>query len=281
MPLLLFLLGAGAAVLSHLAPFPMLLDVTDRTVWRMAHAPDDRVIYLTYDDGPNPAATPALLDVLAREQASATFFVIDRHLTDETASIVARMFDEGHAVALHSHTRRKMFMRPQALADTLQAAAGRIERLAGGRPCRAFRPHGGGRSGEMLAGLERIDYTLVGWTFRLWDWDWFRRPDPERLADRLARRVSPGAIVVIHDGHHENPRADRQYAVYAVRATALLVPQLRERGFRFGKICGADGVVQAAEGQASGFGLQASGHEPSAQSPEPQSPGPKAQSRKP
>jgi peptidoglycan/xylan/chitin deacetylase (PgdA/CDA1 family) len=243
MALLLFLLGAGAAVLSHLAPFPMLLDVTDRSVWRMTHAPGDRVIYLTYDDGPNPAATPALLDVLAREQVPATFFVIDRHLTGETAPIVARMFDEGHAVALHSHTRRKMFMRPQSLADTLQAAAGRIERLAGGRPCRAFRPHGGGRSGQMLAGLERIDYTLVGWTFRLWDWDWFRRPDPSRLARRLARRVSPGAIVVIHDGHHENPRADRQYAV---RATALLVPLLRERGFRFGKICGADGNVQAA-----------------------------------
>lgn len=243
MPLLLLLLGAGAVVLSHLAPFPMLLDVTERTVWRMPHASDDEVVYLTYDDGPNPAATPALLDVLAAAEVRATFFVIDRHLTAETAPIVARMFAEGHAVALHSHTRRKMFMRPQALADTLQEAAGRIERLAGGRPCRAFRPHGGGRSGEMLAGLERIDYTLVGWTFRLWDWDWFRRPDPERLAWRLARRISPGAIVVIHDGHHENPRADRQYAV---RATALLVPQLRERGFRFGTICGADGRVQAA-----------------------------------
>jgi peptidoglycan/xylan/chitin deacetylase (PgdA/CDA1 family) len=243
MPLLLLLLGAGAVVLSHLAPFPMLLDVTERTVWRMPHARDDQVVYLTYDDGPNPAATPALLDVLAAAEVSATFFVIDRHLTADTAPLVARMFDEGHAVALHSHTRRKMFMRPRALAATLQQAADRIERLGGGRPCRAFRPHGGGRSGEMLAGLERIDYTLVGWTFRLWDWDWFRRPDPERLARRLARRISPGAIVVIHDGHHENPRADRQYAV---RATALLVPQLRERGFRFGTICGADGRVQAA-----------------------------------
>ena len=181
--------------------------------------------------------------MLRKHEVSATFFVLDRHLTRETLPILRRAFEEGHAVALHSHTRRKMFMRPQALADTLQEAAGRIERLAGGRPCRAFRPHGGGRSGEMLAGLERIDYTLVGWTFRLWDWDWFRRPDPERLAWRLARRISPGAIVVIHDGHHENPRADRQYAV---RATALLVPQLRERGFRFGTICGADGRVVAA-----------------------------------
>ena len=85
MPLLLLLLGAGAVVLSHLAPFPMLLDVTERTVWRMPHAPDDEVVYLTYDDGPNPAATPALLDVLAAAEVPATFFVIDRHLTAETA----------------------------------------------------------------------------------------------------------------------------------------------------------------------------------------------------
>jgi peptidoglycan-N-acetylglucosamine deacetylase len=244
MPLLLFLLGAGAAVLSHLAPFPMLLDATDRSVWRMPHASDDKVIYLTYDDGPNPTATAGLLDLLAAERVPATFFVIDRHLTPETAPLVARMFHEGHAVALHSHTRKKMFMHPQALADTLQDAAGRIEQLAGGRPCRAFRPHGGGRSGEMLAGLQRIDYTLIGWTFRLWDWDWFRRPDPARVARRIARHASPGAIVVIHDGHHENPRADRQYAI---RATALLIPQLRDAGYRFGKICGADRRVAPGE----------------------------------
>ena len=58
-------------------------------------------VYLTFDDGPNPTATPELLDVSARHRVSATFFVLDQHLTRETAPIVRRTFEEGHAVAVH------------------------------------------------------------------------------------------------------------------------------------------------------------------------------------
>src|SRR5687767_6904259 len=94
----------GAALLAHFAPFPFLLDVTDRTVWRMPES-DPPIVYLTFDDGPNPVATPQLLDTLARHGVSATFFVIDKHITGETAPIVRRAFEEGHAVALHWHSR--------------------------------------------------------------------------------------------------------------------------------------------------------------------------------
>jgi peptidoglycan/xylan/chitin deacetylase (PgdA/CDA1 family) len=242
MPLLLFLIGAGVVALSHVAPFPMLIDAAagSRSVWRMPQRPGERAIFLTYDDGPNPTATPALLDLLAREGVPATFFVIDRHLTPATAPLVRRMFDEGHAVALHSHTRRKMFMSPAQLGQALLGAADRIEQLAGRRPCRAFRPHGGGRSGAMIAGLAEIDYTLVGWSFGSWDKELFGGMRPERIARRLLRRASAGDVIVIHDGHHENPRADRQYAI---ATTALLIPELRARGFTLGRICGADGRV--------------------------------------
>ena len=123
------------------------------------------------------------------------------------------MFDEGHAVGLHTHTRHLMVMTPNQVANTLIAAADRIERLAGQRPCRAFRPHGGWRSGQMYAGLAEIDYALVGWGWGLWDFNWYRRPDATTLANRLAAKVSDGDIIVIHDGHHQDPRADREYAV--------------------------------------------------------------------
>ena len=233
---LLVAAGFGLISLGHVAPFPFLLDALApaRVLWSMPADPDAPTVYLTFDDGPNPTATPQLLDVLAREQAAATFFIIDRHLDAETAPIVRRMFDEGHAVALHSHTRGLMLQEPDELAATLTAAADRIERLAGGRACRAFRPHGGSRSGQMFEGLAEIDYTLVGWGWSLWDFNWYREPQPEGLADRLARRISAGDIVVIHDGHHEDPRADRRYAVEAME---LLIPRLRAEGFAFGTIC--------------------------------------------
>ena len=231
--MLIWLAILGAVVLAHTAPFPFLLDVTDRTVWRMP-ATDPPAIYLTFDDGPNPAATPQLLDVLARHGVPGTFFVIDRHITRETAPIVRRAFEEGHAVALHSDTRRLMFANYGVVATTLQEAAARIEVLTGYQTCRAFRPHAGNRSIPMLVGAGRAGYTVVGWGWMLWDFNWFRRRSADDLVPRLSERASPGDIIVIHDGHHEQPRADR---LYAVETVDRLIPELKAKGFEFGTIC--------------------------------------------
>jgi peptidoglycan-N-acetylglucosamine deacetylase len=230
--------GLIAVVLAHTAPFPFLLETfaPSRSLWRMprdATAPP--TVYLTFDDGPNPTATPKLLDVLRDTGARATFFLIDAHITDATASLVRRMFDEGHGVALHSDTRALMVKTPDDLAALLNRNADRIERLAGQRPCPLFRPHAGWRSGAMYEALIKMDYRLVGWTWGLWDWNWYRAREAEGLAQRLARRVSDGDIVVMHDGHHVNPGADRRYAV---EATRLLVPALRARGYHFKALCG-------------------------------------------
>jgi peptidoglycan-N-acetylglucosamine deacetylase len=231
--------GLVLVVLTHTAPRPFLLDWANRDVvlWRL---PSDgvRAVHLTFDDGPNPDATLALLDVLAAERVRATFFLIDRYVTPDTAPIVRRMFAEGHGVALHSDTRRLTLQSPERVAATLSAAAARIERLTGSRPCPAFRPHAGWRSADMIDGLRRIDHRLIGWGWFLWDWDWFRTRSPERLAARILRRVQPGAIVVMHDGHHKNPRADRRYTVETVRR---LVPGLKQEGFEFRTICEALG----------------------------------------
>lgn len=232
----LIITGVSVVFLAHTAPFPFVLErlAPAQSIWRMPHDRGDLVVYLTYDDGPNPAATPALLDVLRDRRARATFFLIDAHLTDESAPLVRRMFDEGHAVALHSGTRAMMIAPPSDLAELLTHNADRIEQLAGTRPCRLFRPHAGWRSGSMYEALRRIDHRLVGWSWGLWDWNWYRPREADGLARRLARRVSPGDIVVMHDGDHVNPAADRRYAV---EATGKLVPALRARGYRFGVLC--------------------------------------------
>jgi len=227
----------GVVVLAHTAPFPFLLDWTStRSVWHMAQAPGQRTLYLTFDDGPNPAATPLLLDLLAKERVPATFFLIDRYVTPETAPLVRRMFEEGHAVALHSDSRAPMVMSPTRFAATLGAAADRIEQLGGSRPCRAFRPHAGWRSPAMYAGLARIDYTMVGWTFLRWDWNWFRKRTADSIVSRILAHAAPGDIIVTHDGNHAKPGADQRYVV---DAWAQLIPLLRARGFDFGTVCSA------------------------------------------
>lgn len=239
-------LFAGAVlVLMHLAPFPFLLDWANRDVamWRVPQGTGERAVYLTFDDGPNPDATPALLDVLARHKVAATFFVIDRHLTPDTAPIVRRAAAEGHALALHSHTKRLMVLSPDALARTLDQAQARLTGMTGVEPCRAFRPHGGGRGESMMAGLRQGGRRMVGWGMFLWDWDWFRRRDPDRLVRRIGARAGPGSIIVMHDGHHNNPRADRRYTVETVDR---LVPRLRSKGLTFATIC--DAITKASAG---------------------------------
>ena len=232
----LLIAGVATVVLAHTAPFPFLLErfAPSQSLWRVPRGSGPATVYLTFDDGPNPAATPQLLDALREVEAVATFFLIDDHLTSETAPIVRRMFDEGHGVALHSDTRALMIATPSGLAATLIRNADRIEQLTGSRPCRLFRPHAGWRSGSMYEGLRAIDHKLVGWGWGLWDFNWYRAREAESVARRLARRVSAGDIVVMHDGHHVDPRPDRRYAV---EATRLLVPAVKARGLAFGNLC--------------------------------------------
>jgi peptidoglycan/xylan/chitin deacetylase (PgdA/CDA1 family) len=220
---------AGVLFLLHTAPFPFGLEAIHGgdSLWRLPANPREPTVYLTYDDGPNPDATPMLLDVLRGEGVQATFFLIDAHLTAETAPIVRRMFDEGHAVALHSNQRWLMLGTAAAIASRLRAAADRIEQLAGSRPCPLFRPHAGWRSSEMYGALDLLGYRLVGWGWALWDWDWWRPRNGAAIAERLARRATDGDIIVIHDGHHIDPRPNRRYAI---EATARMVPALRARG---------------------------------------------------
>jgi peptidoglycan/xylan/chitin deacetylase (PgdA/CDA1 family) len=227
--------GMVAVLLSHTAPFPFLLEYIGpgRSMWQGPSA-SVPTVYLTYDDGPNPDATPALLDVLAREKATATFFIIPEHVTPDTAPIVRRAMEDGHGVALHSRSRALMLMPPPELAAWLDRQAAEIERLAGARPCRLFRPHAGWRGGQLYSGLDRADHRLAGWGLFMWDFNWWRPVRPERQASRLAARASDGSIIVMHDGHHRNPRADRRHTV---TATEQLIPLLRRRGLTPGTLC--------------------------------------------
>jgi peptidoglycan/xylan/chitin deacetylase (PgdA/CDA1 family) len=127
-----------------------------------------------------------------------------------------------------------MLMTPSALARRVEQMADRIEAIGGGRPCRAFRPHAGWRSGQMYAGLVQIDYQLVGFGWMLWDFNWFRPRNAESTFGRIARRASDGDIIVMHDGDESAPTRDQRHTVDATRR---LIPALRARGLAFGTIC--------------------------------------------
>ena len=236
----------GAIAAAHMVPFPFLFEAFDPSgsLWHVKSPKGTPpTLYLTFDDGPNPAWTPTLLDALAETRVRATFFLIEEHVTDETAPLVRRIADEGHAIGLHSGSRRPVVMTPADLAKQLQQFARRIEGISGLPPCKLFRPHAGWRSPTMYQALDDLDYRLAGWSWGMWDWDWWRTPRADRVAKRLAGKASAGDIIVIHDGHHKNPRADRRHAAETIR---LLVPQLRSRGFSFAPLCEVNSKLQTS-----------------------------------
>jgi hypothetical protein len=85
----------------------------------------------------------------------------------------------------------------------------------------------------MYAALERMGYTLTGWSWALWDWNWWKPREGTAVAARLGRRANAGDIIVIHDGHHIDPTPDRGYAV---EATGQLIAALRARGLGVAKL---------------------------------------------
>jgi chitooligosaccharide deacetylase len=194
----------------------------------------ERAVYLTFDDGPNPTVTPELLDLLKEKNVRATFLLIDNHLNEATAPIVRRMFDEGHAVGLHTNRRWLSLRSPSHVEAMLRAAADRIHRLTGQRPCRVFRPHAGWRSVSMFGGVRRAGYRLIGWSWMSHDWVGLRKRTARRVAAQLISHASPGQIMIIHDGDDQDARADRRYAI---EATRRIVDELQARGFEFRPVC--------------------------------------------
>ena len=89
----------------------------------------------------------------------------------------------------------------------------------------------------MYVGLKRIDYRLVGWSWMMWDFNWFRKRTADAVVNRIRGRISNGDIVVLHDGDESAPLADQRHTV---DATARLIPDLRARGFSFGVVCEND-----------------------------------------
>ena len=238
------LIGLAAVVIGHTAPFPFLLEYVRprRSLWEGPKGDGGPADLSDLRRRTESRGHATVLDVLAREGASATFFVIPGFVTAETAPLVWRAVDEGHGVALHSGTRALMLKAPDDLGRAARGA-GRPDRGAERSPAvPAVPPPRRLARQEMYEGLDRAGYRLAGWGFALWDFNWWRAPQPERLAARLAKRVSDGSIVVMHDGHHKNPRADRRRTA---TATAALIPLLKQRGFCSGR-CARRAVAGAS-----------------------------------
>jgi peptidoglycan/xylan/chitin deacetylase (PgdA/CDA1 family) len=161
-----------------------------------AAPPSRPAVALTYDDGPHPRLTPALLDVLRRHRAAATFFLIGDRAA-EHPGLVGRVVAEGSEVANHTWAERASVLLPPAAFERDLLRTDAVLRAAGGEP-RFLRPGSGWVRPSMLRTARRHGYRVVLGSVAVVD---LAVADVERSAGFVLSRVQPGSVVVLHEGH--------------------------------------------------------------------------------
>jgi peptidoglycan/xylan/chitin deacetylase (PgdA/CDA1 family) len=186
----------------------------------------EKVIALTFDDGPNDPATGLILDALKRYQVKATFFLIGVNV-ERCPETARRIKAEGHFIGNHTahHSRFDQNAAP-AIAQDIADGRRIIENVLGITPT-WFRPPYGINGPGMEEACRAQGMAIAGWSADANDWN----PHPvEELVDRIVSQATPGDILLLHDGWETNPVADRQRTVAAV---PLILEKLKAQGFRF------------------------------------------------
>jgi peptidoglycan/xylan/chitin deacetylase (PgdA/CDA1 family) len=217
---LTYLLHAGAAGLALLQPqlWPWLLGavlgnhlvLTATGLWPRSRALGPNWVRLpagaaragriaiTIDDGPDPEVTPAVLDLLDRHGARATFFCIGRR-AERHPDLCREIVRRGHAVENHSQNHATLFSTfgPRRMAREIEAGQDTLAAITGRRP-RFFRPTAGLRNPFLEPVLARRGLHLASWTRRGYD---TRNRDADDVAARLTRNLAAGDILLLHDGN--------------------------------------------------------------------------------
>jgi peptidoglycan/xylan/chitin deacetylase (PgdA/CDA1 family) len=190
------------------------------------HTGDNSCIALTFDDGPNPAVTPALLDLLARHETRATFFLIGRHVR-AVPQLAKQILDRGHALGNHTETHPSLaLLASSGIADELDRCDEAISTATGATP-RWMRPPYGFRN-PLLNGIvtRRGNAGVAMWSAMAHDW----KVQPAEPVIRRLRRARGGDIVLLHDGDHRVLHGDRRHVIAALE---YWLPRWKDSGIRF------------------------------------------------
>lgn len=227
----LVIAGAGGALVGALATgvYAPNSRLFGRAIGRGRR--DRPSFYLTFDDGPNPGATEAILETLATHGVPATFFMVGMHV-QRFPTTARRVAEARHDIGNHTHHHLKLHRRgPARIRSELELAHAAITESTGLAPVTFRAPHGY-RNPFVAGAARRLGYTVFGWSFGVWD---SARPSPEEIRRRVRAKLAPGAIVLLHDGDGDAPNGDRSATVAALpgiirdaRAAGLEPRPLRE-----------------------------------------------------
>ncbi|CAM3969880.1 polysaccharide deacetylase family protein [Alicyclobacillus pomorum] len=181
-----------------------------------------KVVALTFDDGPSAEFTPKILHILNQYHAKATFFVIGSRV-ERYPSLVRQLFYNDDEVANHSYSHTIMTRKRETTTETeLDSTQNAVETVLGYRQPRVFRPPFGRVDRTLLRTARKKDYAVVLWSIDSHDW---ADPGVERIVNQVTSRVHNGDIILFHD-----QGGNRKQTVESVKR---IIPILQERGYEF------------------------------------------------
>jgi peptidoglycan-N-acetylglucosamine deacetylase len=221
------LAGAAAAVAAASAGYQSMAPTGQwygRTFTGLASA--TKQLALTYDDGPNDPHTLRLLEVLARYDVHATFFLIGRYVR-ERPEIVREIVKAGHTVGNHTFTHRWLIFTSKAEIRSELSTCRSALSDAIGEHSNLFRPPFGGRRPAVLRVARELGLEPVMWNVTGYDWN---APPAATIQGKVSRRIRGGNVILLHDGGHRQMGADRSQTVLA---TESLIARYQSEGFEF------------------------------------------------
>lgn len=188
--------------------------------------PGIKQLALTYDDGPNDPHTLRLLDVLAKHQIAATFFLIGGYVR-QRPDIVRAIAQGRHIIGNHTFTHPLLTFKSEEqirleLADCRAALHNAI-----GEHSNLFRPPFGGRRPAVLRIARELGLEPVMWSVTGYDWN---APPAEVIERRVSSQIRGGDVVLLHDGGHKAMGTDR---AQTVQATEHLITRYKAEGYKF------------------------------------------------
>jgi peptidoglycan-N-acetylglucosamine deacetylase len=209
------LASAAAASYAGYATMAPTSQLYGRTI---THGSDPRQLALTFDDGPNDPHTMHLLDVLAKHNARATFFLIGQYVR-QRPEIARAVLAAGHEIGNHTFSHPNLILVPGArLRQELEDCRKALEDALG-TTTKLFRPPFGGRRPDVLRTARGMGLNPVMWSVTGYDWS---AKSPDAIVEKVARQVdsrhSPQSeVVLLHDGGHQAFGTDRSFTVEATR----------------------------------------------------------------
>jgi peptidoglycan/xylan/chitin deacetylase (PgdA/CDA1 family) len=190
------------------------------------------LLALTYDDGPNTAWTPQLLDLLDRHGVQATFFSVG-HYAREQPDLLREVAARGHAVGNHTYTHVTMPLHTdetirRELRQTTEAIEDAGVEMARVHGRRLMRPPYGRRRPGTLRVLQEEGYLPILWSVTLWDWN--KGVTAEKIMRKADRRIRGGDVILLHDGSDVRMGYDRSASI---EATDRILTRWKAEGFRF------------------------------------------------